>query len=159
AACRLGWTPGSVRGRLERGRKRLHARLARRGLTLSALLGAAEAGRASGPVAPRGTAAATARAARLFPANPPPPPRSGPAHRTALARGALTTMLWTRMQLAALAALVVTVAALAAGLAGRPAWATAPARVVEAQPPGPARAARPPEPRGEDKPRADDDDG
>jgi RNA polymerase sigma factor (sigma-70 family) len=36
AARRLGWTPGSVRGRLERGRKMLHARLERRGLTLPA---------------------------------------------------------------------------------------------------------------------------
>src|SRR5262249_7411733 len=41
AARRLGWTPGSVKGRLERGRARLHARLARRGIALSASLGAA----------------------------------------------------------------------------------------------------------------------
>lgn len=32
AARLLGWTPGQVRGRLERGRRRLEARLARRGL-------------------------------------------------------------------------------------------------------------------------------
>jgi RNA polymerase sigma factor (sigma-70 family) len=38
AARRLGWTAGSVKGRLERGRARLHARLARRGVTLSAAL-------------------------------------------------------------------------------------------------------------------------
>src|SRR5437899_955066 len=36
AAAQLGWTPGSLKGRLERGRKRLHARLVRRGLLLSA---------------------------------------------------------------------------------------------------------------------------
>src|SRR5262249_21232784 len=42
AAHRLGWTPGSVKGRLERGRVRLHARLARRGLPLSVLLAAPE---------------------------------------------------------------------------------------------------------------------
>jgi RNA polymerase sigma factor (sigma-70 family) len=48
AARRLGWTPGSVKGRLERGRKRLHERLARRGLALSAALGAAEAARGAG---------------------------------------------------------------------------------------------------------------
>src|SRR5262249_18872950 len=35
AAHRLDWTPGSVKGRLERGRKELHARLARRGISLS----------------------------------------------------------------------------------------------------------------------------
>jgi RNA polymerase sigma factor (sigma-70 family) len=40
AARRLGCTPDSVRGRLERGRKRLSRRLAGRGLTLAAALGA-----------------------------------------------------------------------------------------------------------------------
>src|SRR5437879_4016197 len=42
AARRLGWPPGSVKGRLERGRKRLHERLAKRGLALMAALAAAE---------------------------------------------------------------------------------------------------------------------
>jgi RNA polymerase sigma factor (sigma-70 family) len=42
AARLLGWRPGSVKGRLERGRARLHARLARRGLTLAAALAAGE---------------------------------------------------------------------------------------------------------------------
>jgi RNA polymerase sigma factor (sigma-70 family) len=41
AARRLGWTAGSVKGRLERGRRRLAQRLERRGLTLSAALGVA----------------------------------------------------------------------------------------------------------------------
>jgi RNA polymerase sigma factor (sigma-70 family) len=45
AARQLGWTSGSVRARLERGRARLHDRLLRRGLTLSASLVAAEASR------------------------------------------------------------------------------------------------------------------
>jgi RNA polymerase sigma factor (sigma-70 family) len=39
AAALLGWTPGSVKGRLERGRQRLKARLARRGLTFAAAVG------------------------------------------------------------------------------------------------------------------------
>jgi RNA polymerase sigma factor (sigma-70 family) len=41
AACRLGWTLNEVRGRLERGRARLRARLEKRGITLSAGLLAA----------------------------------------------------------------------------------------------------------------------
>src|SRR5262249_45700500 len=45
AARLLSWTPGSVKGRLERGRERLHARLVRRGLSLSAALLAVEASR------------------------------------------------------------------------------------------------------------------
>jgi RNA polymerase sigma factor (sigma-70 family) len=52
AARRLGWTPGSVKGRLERGRARLRARLARRGLSLSAALAAAEASRTAAAAAP-----------------------------------------------------------------------------------------------------------
>jgi RNA polymerase sigma factor (sigma-70 family) len=40
AAQRLGWSEGSVKGRLERGRDLLSRRLSRRGLTLSAALGA-----------------------------------------------------------------------------------------------------------------------
>jgi RNA polymerase sigma factor (sigma-70 family) len=43
AAGQLGCTPGSVRARLTRGRQRLHARLARRGLAVSAVLLAVEA--------------------------------------------------------------------------------------------------------------------
>jgi RNA polymerase sigma factor (sigma-70 family) len=39
AAALLGWSPGSVKGRLERGRKRLRERLAYRGLTFSVGVG------------------------------------------------------------------------------------------------------------------------
>jgi RNA polymerase sigma factor (sigma-70 family) len=45
AARQLGWTRGSVRGRLARGRARLRKRLMKRGLTLSAVLAAAELSR------------------------------------------------------------------------------------------------------------------
>jgi RNA polymerase sigma factor (sigma-70 family) len=45
AAGRLGWKPGAVKGRLQRGRQRLHERLVRRGLTLSAVLAAVETSR------------------------------------------------------------------------------------------------------------------
>ncbi len=46
AARQLGWTPDSLRSRLERGRERLHARLIKRGLELSIALAALEAARA-----------------------------------------------------------------------------------------------------------------
>jgi RNA polymerase sigma factor (sigma-70 family) len=51
AARQLGWTSGSVKGRLERGRARLHDRLVRRGLTLSAALAVVEASRATASAA------------------------------------------------------------------------------------------------------------
>jgi RNA polymerase sigma factor (sigma-70 family) len=57
AAAYLGWTPGSLRGRLERGRKRLHARLVRRGLALSVPLVALELSQA---LAARGMSASVA---------------------------------------------------------------------------------------------------
>ncbi|HKB04850.1 MAG TPA: sigma-70 family RNA polymerase sigma factor, partial [Gemmataceae bacterium] len=53
AAKRLGWSPGSVRGRLERGRERLRARLARRGITLAAGAGAVLVGDPAPAVSPR----------------------------------------------------------------------------------------------------------
>jgi RNA polymerase sigma factor (sigma-70 family) len=62
AAQRLGWTPGSVKGRLERGRKLLHERLAKRGLTLSAALPSAEVSRGGAEV-PAALVADTVRAA------------------------------------------------------------------------------------------------
>jgi RNA polymerase sigma factor (sigma-70 family) len=47
AARQLGWTPGSVKGRLERGRKRLQRRLTGRGLGLAAALALVEVARAT----------------------------------------------------------------------------------------------------------------
>jgi RNA polymerase sigma factor (sigma-70 family) len=50
AARILGWTAGSLKGRLERGRKQLHARLSRRGLAFSGallMLGVTQGGAAS----------------------------------------------------------------------------------------------------------------
>jgi RNA polymerase sigma factor (sigma-70 family) len=64
AARRLGWTAGSVKGRLERARARLHDRLVRRGLSLSAALVGLEA--VSGGTSAAGFVVATTRTALLF---------------------------------------------------------------------------------------------
>jgi RNA polymerase sigma factor (sigma-70 family) len=66
AARHLGWTAGSVKGRLERGRARLHERLVRRGLTLAAALAAAELSRGSAAALPAGLAEVTTQAATAF---------------------------------------------------------------------------------------------
>jgi RNA polymerase sigma factor (sigma-70 family) len=67
AARLLGWTPGSVKGRLERGRERLHRRLSRRGLTLAMALSALEVSRGLAmPHLPRSLAAATVQGAVRF---------------------------------------------------------------------------------------------
>ena len=52
AASRLGLTEGAVKGHLERGRARLHARLLRRGFKLAAGLGVVEAARGCLAAAP-----------------------------------------------------------------------------------------------------------
>jgi RNA polymerase sigma factor (sigma-70 family) len=51
AASQLGWSKGTTRGRLDRGRDQLRKRLARRGLALSAVLGAAALGASPVPAA------------------------------------------------------------------------------------------------------------
>jgi RNA polymerase sigma factor (sigma-70 family) len=107
AARMLGWTPGSVRGRLERGRRRLHDRLARRGLTLAAGLAAVEvsrAGAAGGVPSPllRTTVRAVARG-------------TIGARAAALAEGTLRGMSLASMKTAALA-LTVAVALIGGGV-------------------------------------------
>jgi RNA polymerase sigma factor (sigma-70 family) len=101
AARQLGWTPGSVKGRLERGRARLHFRLARRGLDLSAALLALEAlrGPASAGV-PGALLASTARAGILFAAGI---RNAGEiaAPAIALAQGVLKAMLLSKIKIVA----------------------------------------------------------
>ena len=108
AAQQLGWTPGSVKGRLERGRARLHARLAQRGLNLSACLLALEAlhGSAVSSV-PSALLASTTRAGILFAAGV-RTAGQGATHAVTLAEGVLKAMLLTKLKtVAALAVLVV----------------------------------------------------
>ena len=67
AARRLGWTRSSLRGRLARGRKRLHSRLVKRGLTLAAAVFTTELSRGAAAAAiADGSAAAMAKQARIF---------------------------------------------------------------------------------------------
>ncbi len=93
AARLLGWTPGSVRGRLERARKRLHERLARRGLVPAALLLGSGSTTLSADLA-----AATAREAVRFAAG-----AGSPSAAAALARAVLATAPGRVRLLAALA--------------------------------------------------------
>jgi RNA polymerase sigma factor (sigma-70 family) len=100
AAARLGWTPGSVKGRLERARARLHARLKRRGLTLTAALGVVEMTRATAAALPAGLAGQTVRTALAFAAS-----RSAVSDYlsptvVALAEGALKAMYLSKLKTA-----------------------------------------------------------
>lgn len=66
AAEELGWSAGSLKGRLERGRELLRHRLVRRGLTLSASLFALTLSQNAASAVPASLALATAQASVLF---------------------------------------------------------------------------------------------
>jgi RNA polymerase sigma factor (sigma-70 family) len=156
AARLLGWTPGSVKGRLERGRARLRDRLARRGLTLPAALAVVGIGHGGASAAVSAAlAGATARAAVAFAAGGRVAGGVIPHRVVSPAEGAMKAMVASKLKIAA--GLV-----LAAGLlAGGAGWAAFHARTTtpavpeqEAAPPA-ARDADPPKPEAEKPPRGD----
>jgi RNA polymerase sigma factor (sigma-70 family) len=106
AAGRLGWTPGQLKGRLERGRARLQARLARRGLTLPAALGAVELAR----TAARAALGTTVKGVSHILAG------EVSAEVLGLMKGALRDMLRTRLKLIVTSVLGVSLLGIAAGL-------------------------------------------
>jgi RNA polymerase sigma factor (sigma-70 family) len=116
----LGWTPGSVKGRLERGRVRLHERLVRRGLTLSIALSAAEVSRdvASAAVV-AGLAAPTVRGALAFAARPAVAGSGVPPGAAALARDVIQGMALANLKLGALLLLALGLLVAAAGVGAR----------------------------------------
>jgi WD40 repeat protein len=134
AARLLGWTPGSVKGRLERGRQQLRDRLARRGLSLSAALAAVGIGQGTAsagvPVALTG---ATVRAALAFAAAGGAPLGVIPARVAALAEGGLKGLVLGKGKIAVG---LVLLAGLLGGGAGLTAYQartpTTPAQAAEA---------------------------
>jgi RNA polymerase sigma factor (sigma-70 family) len=97
ASRQLGWTPRSVKDRLERGRNRLRVRLAKRGVTLSlTLAGSMLTGGLATAAAPPTLVEKTLRAAVTFAAGR---PLDGivRAGALAIAAGGLRTMLVTKL--------------------------------------------------------------
>jgi RNA polymerase sigma factor (sigma-70 family) len=129
AARELGWSLGALRGRLERGRERLRARLLRRGVGLpTVLLGAALTAAGTSAVASPAFVTATARAATLATAG-----RGAKGVATAKAvasmEGVITAMRATRLGKGLL------------GLAAFLALSAGAATFYRAQPAGPTAAA------------------
>jgi cyanophycinase len=115
AARELGWSEGAVKGRLERGRQRLHARLSRRGLALPAALAAVGLARGAVPACvPRTLVAATTRAAARLAAGP---TAGGPISTrvTNLIEGELTAMGTTKLRAIVYVLFLLAVAAFSAG--------------------------------------------
>jgi cyanophycinase len=117
AARELGWTEGEVKGRLERGRRRLHAQLARRGLTLPLALAAVELarGRAVASV-PLPLVMSTTKAAVRWAAGPAAAAGLISTRVTTLTEGVLKAMLLARLRLSAFVLLLLTLAGATAGL-------------------------------------------
>jgi RNA polymerase sigma factor (sigma-70 family) len=115
AARLLGWTAGSVKGRLERGRARLHKRLVCRGLTLSAALAAVEVARDSAAAAMVAQMVRpTVRSAVAFAARQTATAGGISAQAVALAGELVKSMALAKVKIAA--ALLIAVGVLATGL-------------------------------------------
>jgi RNA polymerase sigma factor (sigma-70 family) len=107
AARQLGWKPRTLKARVDRGRRRLRVRLARRGLALSTGLVAPMLADAS--AVPVGLAAGAARAALRFAAGQTEEVGTASASVIALARAGLAPMAVTKLQ-SVIAVLLIAVA-------------------------------------------------
>jgi RNA polymerase sigma factor (sigma-70 family) len=117
AARELGWTPGAVKGRLERARELLRGRLIRRGLPCSvgSLAVMLSADGALGTV-PAGLVAATRQAAWWYARGNAEAAGLISARTSALAEGMVRSMFWTKVKTTMGVLLALAVAGAGAGL-------------------------------------------
>jgi RNA polymerase sigma factor (sigma-70 family) len=129
AAAQLGWSLGALKGRLERGRELLRARLVRRCVTLSAAVGATllSEGAANAAV-PAALAETTVRAALAFSVG-----TAGvvSAEVTTLARGMIRAMFLNRLKVVVASLLVAGIVLAGAGTAAREVLAAKPPAVPQ----------------------------
>jgi RNA polymerase sigma factor (sigma-70 family) len=114
AAEQLGWKEGTVCGTLARARKRLQDRLSRRGVTLSAALGALALTQQTEGAAPVGLTRTTIEAARRFAAAP---SIAVPGRILALTDGAAKELVFSRARAASVLVLATVLVAAGTGLA------------------------------------------
>src|SRR5262249_35431479 len=113
AARRLGWTEGTISGRLARGRALLRGRLARRGLPVSGgALAAALSREEAAAAVPAGLTRLTAKTTRLLAAGTAAP---GAARIAALAQRELRALLVSKVKIATAVVLVAAAVGLGAG--------------------------------------------
>jgi len=114
AAVQLGWSPGSVKGRLERGREMLRSRLEGRGLTVSAVLCASLLPQSADAAVPAALAANTLQTATGFAAGEAACVIS--PHVLSLAQGVIQAMVITKIKM--MGVLMVGVSLLTLGAVG-----------------------------------------
>lgn len=147
ASRRLGWPRGTLKRRLEAGRERLRLRLTKRGLSLGiSLFTAALTQSASRGAVPLILRSATVRAAMRFVTEETTAVAATPA--ALLAKGALQSMLTTKLRLGAMAILLLGCVVTAAGLA-------IPQAAPEKQPENKAEAPAPARPAEDKQARKD----
>ncbi len=124
AARLLGWTRSTVKGRLQRGRERLRARLRRRGLELSAGLFATALSTSSASAQVSATlATSTLKAALWLAAGKEPVAGVISAQVAALIQGASKTMFYSKLKVATAVLLAVVLSTAGLGVLGHQAIA------------------------------------
>jgi RNA polymerase sigma factor (sigma-70 family) len=125
AARQLGWSLGTVKKRLERGRELLRGRLIRRGVSPSSALLAAMLSQHTGSAAvPPLLLASTVQAAVSFAAGNAVAPGVVAAHVAALAEGVIQTMLMTKIKVGMALVLALGVVTTGAGVVAHHALAS-----------------------------------
>jgi RNA polymerase sigma factor (sigma-70 family) len=110
-ASQLGCARGTVLSRLARGRERLRRRLVRRGLVLSVALFAAALADSTAPAALQAALAeSTIKAAVVTAAGQATAAGAVSAHVVALTKGVVRSMLWTKLKIAGVVLIAVTMA-------------------------------------------------